>query len=356
MLFAIGTAGVFLRRNLITILLSIEIMLNAVNLTFVAFGRALGSADGQIIVFFVMTVAAAEAAVGLAHRHRAVPPPRIAQPRLLHEPEMVRPDGLACPVLALIPLLPFARLPAQRQLRQRLSQGDLGRRGRARRCSASFGVSLASVVAMLGRRRTSRAIEQTVFTWITSGDLNVGVRRFRLDPLSSVMILVITGIGSLIHIYSTAYMHEETDTEYARYFSYLNLFAAFMLVLVLGSNFLGDVRRLGGRRPVLVPADRLLVPEEVGLRRRQEGVHRQPHRRLRRSSSACCCCSSRFGTLDFQEVARDGRGAAGRRRAFGTLSVASRCCCSSARPASRRRFRSTSGCPTRWKARRRSPR
>ncbi len=74
-LFSIGTAGVFVRRNLITILLSIEIMLNAVNLTFVAFGRALGSADGQIIVFFVMTVAAAEAAVGLAiviglFRHR----------------------------------------------------------------------------------------------------------------------------------------------------------------------------------------------------------------------------------------------------------------------------------------------
>ena len=74
-LFTIGTAGVFLRRNLITILLSIEIMLNAVNLTFVAAGRALGSLDGQIIVFFVMTVAAAEAAVGLAivialFRHR----------------------------------------------------------------------------------------------------------------------------------------------------------------------------------------------------------------------------------------------------------------------------------------------
>ena len=65
-LFATGTAGVFLRRNLITILLSIEIMLNAVNLTFVAFGRALGTVDGQIIVFFVMTVAAAEAAIGLA--------------------------------------------------------------------------------------------------------------------------------------------------------------------------------------------------------------------------------------------------------------------------------------------------
>ena len=74
-LFALGTAGVFLRRNLITILLSIEIMLNAVNLTFVAFGRYLGNVDGQIITFFVMTVAAAEAAVGLAliialFRHR----------------------------------------------------------------------------------------------------------------------------------------------------------------------------------------------------------------------------------------------------------------------------------------------
>lgn len=74
-LFATGTAGVFMRRNLITILLSIEIMLNAVNLTFVAFGRHMGTVDGQIIVTFVMTVAAAEAAVGLAlvvalFRHR----------------------------------------------------------------------------------------------------------------------------------------------------------------------------------------------------------------------------------------------------------------------------------------------
>ncbi len=76
-----------------------------------------------------------------------------------------------------------------------------------------------------------------MFTWISSGDFTAAFT-LRLDPLSSVMILVITGIGSLIHIYSTAYMHEETDAEYARYFSYLNLFAAFMLVLVLGSNFL----------------------------------------------------------------------------------------------------------------------
>jgi NADH-quinone oxidoreductase subunit K len=65
-LFAIGVAGVILRRNVIVIFMSIEIMLNAVNLAFVALGRRLGSMDGQVIVFFVMTVAAAEAAVGLA--------------------------------------------------------------------------------------------------------------------------------------------------------------------------------------------------------------------------------------------------------------------------------------------------
>jgi NADH-quinone oxidoreductase subunit K len=66
LLFCIGAVGVFLRKNLITMLLSVEIMLNAVNLTFVAFSRQLGTVDGQIITFFVMTVAAAEAAVGLA--------------------------------------------------------------------------------------------------------------------------------------------------------------------------------------------------------------------------------------------------------------------------------------------------
>ncbi|MFQ5917167.1 MAG: NADH-quinone oxidoreductase subunit NuoK [Candidatus Binatia bacterium] len=64
--FAIGVIGVIIRRNLIVILLSLELMLNAVNLTFVALSRSLGTMDGQVIVFFVMTVAAAEAVVGLA--------------------------------------------------------------------------------------------------------------------------------------------------------------------------------------------------------------------------------------------------------------------------------------------------
>jgi len=64
-LFSIGVLGVFTRRNAIVIFMCIELMLNAANLAFIAFSRYLNSIDGQIFVFFVMTVAAAEAAVGL---------------------------------------------------------------------------------------------------------------------------------------------------------------------------------------------------------------------------------------------------------------------------------------------------
>ena len=65
-LFAIGVAGVLLRRNAIILFMAIELMLNSANLVFVAYSRQFGELDGQILVFFVMTVAAAEVAVGLA--------------------------------------------------------------------------------------------------------------------------------------------------------------------------------------------------------------------------------------------------------------------------------------------------
>lgn len=65
-LFSIGIAGVLLRRNLIVLFMSIELMLNAVNISFVTFSKIHGRVDGQVMVFFVMTIAAAEAAVGLA--------------------------------------------------------------------------------------------------------------------------------------------------------------------------------------------------------------------------------------------------------------------------------------------------
>jgi NADH-quinone oxidoreductase subunit K len=66
LLFVTGMAGVLLRRNVIVLLMSIELMLNAVNISFVAFSKHLDKLDGQVLVFFVMTIAAAEAAVGLA--------------------------------------------------------------------------------------------------------------------------------------------------------------------------------------------------------------------------------------------------------------------------------------------------
>ena len=82
--FSIGVIGVLVRRNLIVILMSIELMLNAVNLTFIAFSRYLGSMEGQVAVFFVMAVAAAEAVIGLAivisvFRHRESLDPREMQ-------------------------------------------------------------------------------------------------------------------------------------------------------------------------------------------------------------------------------------------------------------------------------------
>ncbi len=139
-------------------------------------------------------------------------------------------------MLLLIPLLPLVGFLVNASLGRRLSKAAAG----AVACGAmvaSFAVSLTAVVRLVAMPPESRAIVERVFRWITSGDFDLGFT-LRLDPLGAVMILVVSGIGSLIHIYSTAYMHEESDPEYARYFSYLNLFAAFMLVLVLGSNFL----------------------------------------------------------------------------------------------------------------------
>jgi NADH-quinone oxidoreductase subunit L len=139
-------------------------------------------------------------------------------------------------MLLLIPLFPLVGFLLNASFGRRLSKAAAG----VIACGAmvlSFAVSVAAVVSLVALEPESRDVVQRVFTWITSGpDLSIPFA-LRLDPLSAVMILVVSGIGSLIHVYSTAYMHEETDREYARYFSYLNLFAAFMLVLVLASTF-----------------------------------------------------------------------------------------------------------------------
>src|SRR5436190_11365877 len=136
-------------------------------------------------------------------------------------------------MLLLIPLLPFAGFLINATFGRRLAKSISG--GIA--CLAIIAAFVVSLIAVLDLRAEAgaHALRQVVFTWLPSGDLQIPFELY-LDPLSSLMILVITGIGSLIHIYSTGYMHDESDSEFARYFSYLNLFASFMLVLVLGAN------------------------------------------------------------------------------------------------------------------------
>jgi NADH-quinone oxidoreductase subunit L len=76
---------------------------------------------------------------------------------------------------------------------------------------------------------------RNLFTWFKSGGFSVKLG-FLVDPLSMTMILFVTGVGALIHLYSVGYMHG--DARFSRFFAYLNLFAASMLILVLGSSFL----------------------------------------------------------------------------------------------------------------------
>src|SRR5690348_9917806 len=123
-------------------------------------------------------------------------------------------------MLALIPLLPFLGFLLAAAFGRRLSK----RVSSAIACgliAASFLLSVVAVWRLVQLAPESRAITERGFGWITSGSFDVSVTLL-LDPLSSVMILVVTGIGSLIHLYSVAYMQEESDAEFARYFSYLN--------------------------------------------------------------------------------------------------------------------------------------
>ena len=97
---------------------------------------------------------------------------------------------------------------------------------------ASF---ICSILAFI-QVQEQGAISVHYFDFINTSSLTIPFD-FKVDALSSLFLLVITGVGTLIHLYSTAYMHEEEAPHYARYFAYLNLFIFSMLLLVLGDNF-----------------------------------------------------------------------------------------------------------------------
>jgi len=134
---------------------------------------------------------------------------------------------------ALVPLFPLLGFLVNLFLGRRLSKGAVGLVA----CGSVLLSFLTAVGVFLGLRALAPDARQVVvplFDWIQSGILRVPMGLL-VDPLSVVMILVVTGVGFLIHVYSTGYM--EHDEGYARYFTYLNLFTFSMLVLVLGSSF-----------------------------------------------------------------------------------------------------------------------
>lgn len=106
---------------------------------------------------------------------------------------------------------------------------------------ASFAVAVMRFSELAAQPEEARRVVETAYTWMSAGKFSVDVS-FLLDQLSGVMILVITGIGFLIHLYSIGYMaHDHEDEEgrlYSRYFGWLNLFIAFMTLLVLADNYL----------------------------------------------------------------------------------------------------------------------
>ncbi|WP_329149870.1 NADH-quinone oxidoreductase subunit L [Streptomyces sp. NBC_01456] len=100
---------------------------------------------------------------------------------------------------------------------------------------ASFAIGVVLFADMLGKGAGDRALHQQLFSWIPVGGFRADVA-FQLDQLSMTFVLLITGVGSLIHIYSIGYM--EHDERRRRFFGYLNLFLAAMLLLVLADNYL----------------------------------------------------------------------------------------------------------------------
>ncbi|MDA1184041.1 MAG: NADH-quinone oxidoreductase subunit L [Acidobacteria bacterium] len=223
-------------------------------------------------------------------------------------------------MLALIPLFPLLGFLVNALFGRRLSKTVSGGVASAVMV-ASFAVSAFTVWGLAGLPVEERAIDQTVYTWIASGDFVLDLA-LRLDPLSAVMILVITGIGSLIHIYSTAYMHDEVDSEFARYFSYLNLFAAFMLVLVLGANFL--VMFVGwegvGLCSYLLIGFWFKKPSAIDAGKKAFVVNRIGDYAF---ILGMLLLFARFGTLDFQQLAAVVAGIPPEVGVFGVLSIAS---------------------------------
>jgi len=151
----------------------------------------------------------------------------------------------------LIPVLPLLGFLVNGLGRKQLSRSLTGIIG--------SGVVLVSFVVSLlifFEVRKSGGQDIQLFNFISVSSFHINFA-FKIDALSSLFLLIITGVGFLIHVYSTSYMHEEEPKDFARYFAYLNLFIFSMLLLVMGSNFL--IMFIGWGGALQLPPDRFLV-------------------------------------------------------------------------------------------------
>jgi NADH-quinone oxidoreductase subunit L len=133
-------------------------------------------------------------------------------------------------LILLIPLLPFIGFLINGLGRKGLSKGVISIIG----CGTVLASFIISLMIFFQKDYSASAIKY--FDFINIADLKIPFA-FQIDQLSTLFLLIITGVGFFIHVYSTAYMHEEKTEHYGRYFSYLNLFIFSMLLLVMGSNF-----------------------------------------------------------------------------------------------------------------------
>lgn len=154
---------------------------------------------------------------------------------LLHAAETVQPGDPATGAASLAPLMVIIPLAVSGFLLVAGRRTDKWGHWLAVCASwASFVIGLCIVIQLLGLDSTHRALTGTLFTWITVGDLEIDAG-YLVDPLSMTFVMLVTFVGSLIHVYSVEYMEHDPDRR--RFFAYLNLFIAAMLTLVLANNY-----------------------------------------------------------------------------------------------------------------------
>ena len=274
-LFTIGAVGLLVRRNPLVMFMCVELMLNAVNLTFVTFARELDDIGGQVVVFFVLVVAAAEVVVGLGIivsilRRR----PGATADDMTRAEGLTRTDarpGLAHPRAARWPasslLLVFGR---------RLGEPLAGWLA-----TALIGGSFVAAVRRVPRparpaRARSGRFTQTLFDVAARRRLPGRRRASWSTRCRSPWCLFVTGVGTLIHLYAIGYMHG--DQEFPKFFVYLNLFAFSMLMLVLGDNLLLTFLGWEGVGACSYFLISFWFTERRQRLGRQEGLRHQPHR------------------------------------------------------------------------------